>query len=161
MQFSQRREIFRWKTNRNWGRSKYISYASKTRRGVSRARAHDTAFYLCRPFCGTTERHLVFMATPRATSSNPPSHPHADTNPLPFHPRNSSLLAEKSFGEIRVHSFRDENERLRFVLFTGRSVDYILNAFLNPWRTAAIHLLLTPKRTRSSATCTTFLNLSF
>lgn len=30
---------------------------------------------------------------------------------------------------------------------------------LNPWR--AIHLLLTPKRTRSSATCTTFLNLSF
>lgn len=36
-------------------------------------RARGAAFYLCRPFCGTMGRHLVFMATPQTAPSNPRS----------------------------------------------------------------------------------------
>lgn len=87
------------------------------------ARAHDTAFYLCRPFCGTTERHLVFTATPQATSSNPPSHPHADANPPPFHPPNPSLPRSSPRFASTLLSRCTGNQR--FVLFRP---DYVSNA---------------------------------
>lgn len=85
---------------------------NETRRGsMARARARDTAFYLCRPFCGTTERHLVFTATPRR--ANPPSHPHADIyeSPAVSSSRNVLVVFSPPFlAEIRVHSSRSRME---------------------------------------------------
>lgn len=106
-------------------------------RRIESARARRPAFYLCRPFCGTMARHLVFMATPRAATFNPRPHLHADTNPPAFHLRNSLVFvvhreaAWKSC-ELHVHlqppitflgRILDEHRGFRHCFIHGWSVD--------------------------------------
>lgn len=106
-----RREGIFFKTKTKVGKVRLLR-TNETRRGsMARARARDTAFYLCRPFCGTTERHLVFTATPRR--ANPPSHPHADIyeSPAVSSSRNVLVVFSPPFlAEIRVHSSRSRME---------------------------------------------------
>lgn len=86
---------------------------------MARARAHDTAFYLCRPFCGTTERHLVFMATPQPTPSNP-RFPSACRYPPPSFIFRTRVFVVRIRGEQRgVHEIRVRSS----VTFVQRSVD--------------------------------------